>query len=832
LVTRGLGGLGLIGATTAILIVCMAKTAKGQSTESSVPRSDASAHTVRMSANQTAGGAEGDTVTFTSSNDDEHLNSFRQAPKHFLLDQKAMWESPTQLRFADIDWLLPFAAVTGGLLATDTWASRSLSNSLSFVQHSRDFSNGGVAFLGGVGGGLYLWGKFTRDEHKRETGFLAGEAAVDSLVMNRALSYAAGRESPFQDDYRGRFWQGGTSFPSDHAAVAWSTAGIIAHEYPSPFVKLLAYGLAAGVSGARVTGKEHFPSDVLVGSALGWFTAQYVYRSHHDPQLPGGSWQTYAERFVGRGEGGSGSVGSPYVPLDSWIYPALDRLAAIGYINTEFLGMRPWTRLECAQLADQAGDAMGDFGSVSPEVVRIHQELEDQFRDEEDALSDGSNESLRLESMYTRVTGINGQPLNDSYHFGQTIINDFGRPYEEGFNNITGFSGWGTAGRYTIYVRGEYQRAPSAPAYSPAVENAIASMDLNPLQPSTPIASVSQFQLLDTYVSATFANWNFAFGKQSLWWGPGDGGAFLFSDNAEPIYMFRGSRVTPFQLPWIFHLLGPLKVDAFFGKLSGNDFPPRPLVHGEKISFKPTPNVELGFSRTAEFGGVGRPLTLLSLFRSYTMFTSGAGLPANATPGKRTGGFDFSYRVPYLRNWLTVYADSISDDDPSPLAAPRRAGMNPGIYMPRLPHLPKEDVRVEAVYTKVPATDNSPGRFIYYDSFYHDLYTNEKNLIGNWIGRDGTGVQAWTTYWAGARDSIEVAYRHSTTAPGFVPDGGNLTDGSVSVSWWVHSDWNLSTSVQYERWNIPVLAPVPQSNWTTSIEIGFWPKEEKRARQQ
>jgi hypothetical protein len=50
------------------------------------------------------------------------------------------------------------------------------------------------------------------------------------------------------------------------------------------------------------------------------------------------------------------SVGSPYVELDSWIYPAIERLAALGYIHTQFLGMRPWTRLECALSVQEAGE--------------------------------------------------------------------------------------------------------------------------------------------------------------------------------------------------------------------------------------------------------------------------------------------------------------------------------------------------------------------------------------------------------------------------------------------------------------------------------------------
>src|ERR1700722_2952847 len=98
-----------------------------------------------------------------------------------------------------------------------------------------------------VGGGLYVLGHFTHDDHKRETGLLAGEAAVDSLAATYALKYALGRERPLEDNYQGAFWQGGVSFPSEHAAAAWSMASVIGHEYPSPYVRLLVYGLAAAV---------------------------------------------------------------------------------------------------------------------------------------------------------------------------------------------------------------------------------------------------------------------------------------------------------------------------------------------------------------------------------------------------------------------------------------------------------------------------------------------------------------------------------------------------------------------------------------------------------
>jgi len=520
-------------------------------------------------------------------------------------------------------------------------------------------------------------------------------------------------------------------------------------------------------------------------------------------------------------------AGPIYVELDSWIYPAIERLASLGYIHSQFLGMRPWSRIDCAQMVQEARDELeGKDANTTTEAEGLYASLQEEFQGETDSLEGRKAEpSIQLESVYANVTGISGQPLNDSYHFGQTLINNFGRPFQQGSNSWDGFSGYAVAGPFAIYARGEFQRSPSAPAYPLAVRQAIATVDNNPIQPAIPTSEANQFRLLDTYVAANLEGWNLSFGKQSLWWGPGAGGALLFSDNAEPIYMWRASRTAPFVLPWVLHYLGPMKLDFFFGKLSGNESPPRPLIHGEKVSFKPTPNLELGFSRTSELSGVGRPLTFLSLWRSYTLFTSAAFEAANANAGKRTGGFDLSYRVPFVRNWLTVYTDSLSDDDPSPIANPPRAAFNPGVYLTRIPGIPKLDFRVEAVYTDTPTSSPSGqgGHFVYYDGFYHDLYTNKNNLIGSWIGREGTGFQGWSTYWLSPRNTVQFGYRHATVSKGFIPDGETLNDGSVKLNWWFRDDLSLSGFLQYEKWRAPILNPSPQTDWTSSVQITFWP---------
>ena len=749
-----------------------------------------------------------------------------QLLKDFGGDQKSLWTSPKNLQFTDATWLVPAGGITAGLIVTDSDYSRHISHNPNTMSHYDTISNAGIAALAGGAGALWVLGYKHHNSHWRETGLLSGEAALNSLVFTEAIKYSTGRYRPIQGDGTGPFFQGGVSFPSEHASAAWSIAGVIAHEYPGPLTKILAYSAAGLISYSRMRARQHFPSDVFVGGVIGDLVAQNVYSRHHDPELGGSEWSSVSQFYRDHWKPSPKSAGTPYVPLDSWVYPAIEHLAAMGLIDTAFMAIRPWTRIECANLTLEAKARLEDpaTNSQASETVSA---LRTEFASELAMFENGAENSARIESVYTRMTGINGAPLNDSYHFGQTIIDNEGRPYQEGINNYTGFSAYATAGRFVIYVNGEYQHAPSAPGFSASIQSFISNIDQTPLQPATPIATTNQFRLLDTYVAANLGGWDLSFGKQSLWWGPGDGTALIFSDNAEPIYMARVSRTAPFLLPWIFKRLGPMKIDAFYGQLAGNEFPPRPLIHGEKLSFKPTPNLELGFSRTAEFGGVGRALTPAAIFNSYFSYrSSGEGYASNNNPGKRTGGFNLSYRVPYVRRWLTLYVDSISSDDPSPLAAPRRAAINTGLYMPRIPGINKLDLRVEAGYTDTATSRSQGGEFYYWEIFYyHNLYTNKDNIIGSWIGREGVGYQAWSTYRFSPKNTLQFRYRRSQVDGDFVPGGVSQNDGSVQLDWWLRRDLSLSTSVQYERWSAPILAPTTQTNWTSTVQVAFWPKQ-------
>src|SRR5713226_1650343 len=347
-----------------------------------------------VDAKQSGSGAEVNKVTPTkkiaSDPEAEPFESskrgFEGLGKRFLEDQKRIWTSPARLRFSDTDWLVPLSGITAGLFVTDRDFSKHLSQNPTTLSHYKTLSDAGVGALIGGASGMWLLGHVRHNEHWSETGFLAGEAALNSLVAVEIFKYSLRRERPYQGNGTGSFFQNsGTSFPSEHAAAAWSVAGVIAHEYPSPFMKIMAYGLASLVDYSRVRARQHFPSDVFVGSIMGNLIAQNVYSRHHDPALGGEAWRPISHVFRGDGNLSPANQGSPYVPLDSWVYPALDRLMALGVIDSGFAGMRPWTRSECARLLGEAEDKVGERGEARPEVQNLLAALERELRTETEA---------------------------------------------------------------------------------------------------------------------------------------------------------------------------------------------------------------------------------------------------------------------------------------------------------------------------------------------------------------------------------------------------------------------------------------------------------------
>jgi membrane-associated phospholipid phosphatase len=215
------------------------------------------------------------------------LSSIGTCLLNIMHDQAGIWTSPMRIRGRQAAWLLPFAGATVLAFEYDKQAMPRLNSTASRIRISNDFTRAGSGYvLAGAAGATYTIGKLTHNERVRETGVLALEALADAGIVSEVLKLATNRQRPFVPPGTGRFWPDDTdiytvngSFPSGHATATWAFAHLVADETPGhPWLHVGLYALATAVSAGRVTGQDHFPSDVVVGSVLGYLIGGYVYR--------------------------------------------------------------------------------------------------------------------------------------------------------------------------------------------------------------------------------------------------------------------------------------------------------------------------------------------------------------------------------------------------------------------------------------------------------------------------------------------------------------------------------------------------------------------------
>jgi len=531
-------------------------------------------------------------------------------------------------------------------------------------------------------------------------------------------------------------------------------------------------------------------------------------------------------------------MGSTDVPLDSWIYPALDRLAALGYAERGFEGMRPWTRMECARMIDKAKEALRVFHPLSEDAEDLLNHLEEEFSFEIGLRDGRRNLSASIESAYARAVSISGPALTNSYHFGQTVSYDFGRPFERGTNGQAGSAFRAEAGPFALYVRAEYQHAPSASAPSEAVLNVIALKDDVPVPPDVGVSGINRPRLLDAYIvmnlsSVKLINWQLSVGRQSHSWGPGPGGSFLLSDNAEPIDMVEVVNPEPIRLPLFLKFLGPVRIDQFLGRLENRTDHANPWVYGQKITFRPLPCLEIGYGRITTIGGRGaQPFTLgnfvLSMFGQVSHNPLYPGVP-----GDNDNEMDWTFYVPKVRNYIVLYGEVYAEDDFIAWKSPSRYPYRPGIYITRIPGIPKLDLHVEAANTQTPGWiggngKGNQGQFIYFNSSYHEADTNNGFLMGNTVGRMGQTIQGWLTYWASPRNTFQLMYKNNFVDPAFIPGGGSWQDYSLRNEFYHRSGFYVKSQLQYEHIShYPLLSNGRQQNVTAVVELGFMPNHQK-----
>ena len=202
----------------------------------------------------------------------------------FGRDFKAVITAPARWDRGDI---LTLAGVSGAgllLMAFDQeiqdWAQARRTEfsdrASSFFTH---FGDGGV--LLGLSAAVYAAGELSHDDGLRKTALLWLESLATTSLLVWATKVIVGRARPYTDEsswsfhpfaLKSSFW----SFPSGHAAAAFSVATTIALQSRSVFVDVIAYSLASLAGFARIHDNVHWASDVFIGAAAGYFIARKI----------------------------------------------------------------------------------------------------------------------------------------------------------------------------------------------------------------------------------------------------------------------------------------------------------------------------------------------------------------------------------------------------------------------------------------------------------------------------------------------------------------------------------------------------------------------------
>jgi hypothetical protein len=337
-------------------------------------------------------------------------------------------------------------------------------------------------------------------------------------------------------------------------------------------------------------------------------------------------------------------------------------------------------------------------------------------------------------------------------------------------------------------------------------------------------APINTFQLLEAYAGINLRGWQISFGNQSLSWGPGIGGSLLLSNNAAPFPMLRISPQKTADIPGLSKILGPISVEQFFGRLDGHLGLSQPWIYGQSISMKPFRSLEFAYSRTTLIGGAGHPLTSGSFFDS---FFGRVDPVENSVPGDSRTAVDWTWHVPGVHHLVTFYGELEDDDDSIPLQNLAKSVLRPGIYLSRLPLLPKFDAHFEWTTSTSPgrAPFQNHGNLNYWNLDYTDGYTNNRNLMGNIVGREGVTLQAWIRYWMSPRNTLDFSWKQSRVLSDFVPGGGKWQDFQASYSVTKHSGLYLKTFLQFEHISsFPLLFAGSRNNLTAAVELGFLPQ--------
>lgn len=397
---------------------------------------------------------------------------------------------------------------------------------------------------------------------------------------------------------------------------------------------------------------------------------------------------------------------SPQIPLDSWIYPAIERVMALSYLQSSLVGMRPLTRLEAARLLREASlqANLDDLPTVAGQLL---QRLQTEFREELEEGSGGVSARLlrnvELIASYrdgddSMMSGTDGRQFALDY-------NNFGRSRADGGNL----------------------------EFNAQIEARLFDRLLLTWRPELAQREDdgSSFATLAAMAAVSCKGVEFSVGRQSLWWGQGRHGSLLLTNNAQPLDMLRLTNPSPLQLPWLLKHLGPFRFDLFVSRLDEDRIVSKPYFGGMRFNIKPSRYFELGASRTVMFGGDGRPQVDAG---DFLTIVGGENLSGAEDTSNSIAGVDALINVPHL--WgMQIYGELYGEDEAGGL--PAKNSWLAGVYLPQIEPSGRLSLRVEYADTTQLFGGNP---VLYRHGIYQSGYIYDDQILGHHTGSDATDL--------------------------------------------------------------------------------------------
>jgi hypothetical protein len=495
---------------------------------------------------------------------------------------------------------------------------------------------------------------------------------------------------------------------------------------------------------------------------------------------------------------------STYIAVeDEGVYQILSRLEAEGVITSGLLDTKPISRKEAGRLLLEAE---ADSAPRSEFVKSLIKSLRERLGPDPSV----GTQVRPVESAYVKYIHTNAEvhPLQ----YGSALENE--QPLNHNNNG-------------DIYRRGSNERigltsrlddwGPLSLSFNPEFRYPKASYT------GYPDSSYSTYEFEVKKAYAVFdLGWDFVVGKDSQWWGPGNHGALLLSNNAEPFTMLKLTNPVPGHLPWIFDSLGPFRFTFFVTRLENERPVPQPYLYGMRFDLKPSRYIDIALEKTALIGGKGQPNDLKTVFESVTFQTHGRQDYHSTTYvniDDERAGFDFKVTIPWRIQPMQIYLEADGEDESSGFPLPQSWAFLGGLYLPRILGNERFDLRLEYATTR--GRVHNP--YVWYRNGTYTSYTYKGNIIGDFIGTDSSDLFTEVSYLMPERNGrVFLSYNQVEHNLNIAASHETLNEVSTGAMLSLTERVDLSVRYSFGRLNDRGNAPGPTMNLSELyIETGY-----------